>query len=116
MNLNLKEGLLERKMRFRDNENRETSIISRRIVSMDDPHVAGIEWTFIPQNWSGEITFRSGIDGYISNKGVERYNDLNGNHLDVLENGTFDDNGIYLVSQTKQSKIRMAQAACRKNL
>jgi trehalose/maltose hydrolase-like predicted phosphorylase len=111
MNLNLKDGLLERKMRFRDNENRETSIISRRIVSMDDPHVAGIEWTFIPENWSGEIIFRSGIDGYISNKGVARYNDLNGNHLDVLENGPFNDNGIFLVSQTKQSKIGMAQAA-----
>lgn len=111
MNLNLKDGLLERKMRFRDNEDRETSIISRRIVSMDDPHVAGIEWNFIPLNWSGEMTIRSGIDGYISNKGVERYNDLNGNHLDVLENGTFNNNGIFLVSQTKQSKIRMAQAA-----
>ncbi len=111
MNLNLKEGLLERKMRFRDNEDRETSIISRRIVSMDDPQVAGIEWTFIPENWLGEMTLRSGIDGYISNKGVERYRDLNGNHLDVLENGQFNDNSIFLVSQTKQSKIRMAQAA-----
>jgi trehalose/maltose hydrolase-like predicted phosphorylase len=111
VNLNLKEGMLERKMRIRDNEDRESLIISKRIVSMDDLHVAGIEWTFIPQNWSGEITLRTGIDGNVRNRGVERYNDLNGNHLDVLENGAFGDYGIFLVSQTRQSKIVMAQAS-----
>lgn len=111
MNLNLKEGVLERKMRFRDEKDRETSLISRRIVSMDDPHVAGIEWTFIPENWSGKITLRSGIDGNIANKGVKRYNDLNGNHLEILDKDAFGDDSIYLVSQTLQSKITMAQAA-----
>ena len=68
VNLNLKEGMLERKMRIRDNEDRESLMISKRIVSMDDPHVAGIEWTFIPQNWSGEITLRTGIDGNVRNR------------------------------------------------
>jgi trehalose/maltose hydrolase-like predicted phosphorylase len=110
-NLKLKEGVLERKMRFRDNKDRETSLISRRIVSMDDPHVAGIEWTFTPENWSGKITVRSGIDGNITNRGVERYNDLNGTHLEILDKDAFGDNSIYLVSQTLQSKITMAQAA-----
>ena len=42
---------------------------------------------------------------------MERYNDLNGTHLDILENGEFGDNGIFLVSQTRQSKILMAQAS-----
>ncbi len=111
LNLNLKEGALERKMRFRDKEGRETSIISRRIVSMDDPHIAAIEWTIVPENWSGEITLRTGINGNISNKGVERYNALNGNHLEILGNGAFGENGIFLVSQTLQSKIQMAQAS-----
>ncbi len=110
MELNLKEGVLERKVRFRDNENRETVIISRRFVSMDNPHVAGMEWTFIPQNWSGGFTLRSGIDGDISNQGVDRYKDLNGDHLEILDKNEFDEYGIYLECQTKQSKIRMAQA------
>ncbi len=110
-NLDLREGVLERKMRFRDNKDRETSLISRRIVSMDDPHVAGIEWTFTPENWSGKITVRSGIDGNITNRGVERYNDLNGTHLEIQDKDAFGDNSIYLVSQTLQSKITMAQAA-----
>ncbi len=109
--LNLKEGILERKMRFRDKNKRETSLLSRRITCMHDPHVAGIEWTLIPENWSGEITVRSGIDGNVSNNGVKRYRDLNGNHIDITGKGESDDNIIFLTSQTKQSKVIMAQAA-----
>jgi len=111
INLNLKEGLLERKVKFRDKENNETTLISRRIVSMHDHHVMGIEWTIIPENWEGEITVRSALDGNVKNKGVERYNDLNNDHLDILDNGKFDDNDIYLLSQTKQSKILIAQTS-----
>ena len=111
LDLDIKEGVLERKMRFRDDQDRETSIISRRLVSMDNPHVAGIEWTFVPENWSGEITLRTGIDGDVINDGVERYSDLESHHIDVLETGDFGEKGIYLISRTKQSKIRMAQAA-----
>jgi trehalose/maltose hydrolase-like predicted phosphorylase len=109
--LDLKEGVLERRLRLRDNKEHETSIISRRIVSMDDPHVAGIEWTIIPENWSGDITVRSGINGDVTNEGVERYRALNGDHLNVLENGCLNNNSIYLTCQTKQSKILMTQAA-----
>jgi len=109
--LNLKEGVLERKMRFRDEKFRETSFVSRRIVSMADPHVAAIQWQLVPENWTDEITIRSGIDGDIKNGGVTRYNDLNSHHLDILEKGNLDNHGIFLTSQTKQSKIRMTQAA-----
>ncbi|MFO7828719.1 MAG: glycosyl hydrolase family 65 protein [Bacteroidales bacterium] len=111
VNLNLKEGLLERKVKFRDNQKHETTLISRRIVSMHDHHVMGIEWTIIPENWEGEITVRSALDGSVENKGVERYNDLNNEHLDVLDKGKFNENKIYLLSQTKQSKILIAQTS-----
>jgi trehalose/maltose hydrolase-like predicted phosphorylase len=112
--LNLKEGILERNMRFRDNQKRETTIISRRFVSMNDIHLAGIEWTLIPGNWEGEVTIRSAIDGNVKNHGVERYRALNSNHLDIIDTGKTDKGSIYLVSRTKQSKIMMAQAATTK--
>lgn len=110
LTLNLKEGILERKVRYRDDKFRETSLISRRVVSMHNPHVAAIEWRLIPENWSGEITVRSGIDGNVKNHGVERYMELNNDHLDVIETGELKDKGIFLTSQTRQSKIRMTQA------
>ncbi len=109
--LNIREGILERKIRFRDEDNYETSIISRRIVSMDDYHVGAIEWTLIPENWSGTATIRSGIDGNVINNNVARYRDLNQDHIEVLEKGSFNGNGIYLISRSKQSKILMTQAA-----
>ncbi|TVR43281.1 MAG: glycoside hydrolase family 65 protein [Bacteroidia bacterium] len=108
--LNMEEGVLERKMRFQDDEDRITTIISRRLVSMDDLHVAGLEWTFIPENWSGKITIRSGIDGNIINNNVARYSDLNQDHLDVTSKGSINDNSVFLASRTKQSDIRMTQA------
>jgi trehalose/maltose hydrolase-like predicted phosphorylase len=107
--LNMKEGVMERNIRFRDSCKRETTIISRRFVSMDDIHMAGIEWTLIPENWDGRITVRSGIDGDIRNQGVKRYRDLNSNHLDILETGSVNVNCVFMISQTRQSKIRMVQ-------
>lgn len=109
--LNIREGLLERKMRFRDKKKNITTIISRRLASMDDYHVAGIEWTLIPENWAGKVTVRSGIDGNLINNNVERYSDLNQDHLEVYDQGFIDDRSLYLSSRTKQSDIRMTQAA-----
>jgi len=110
-NLNLKTGVLERKMRFKDRNNHETLIISQRIVSMADANVAGIQWSLIPLNWSGKIIVRSGIDGNVTNNGVKRYRELRGDHLDVLKAGGIDEESFYLLSRTKQSKIRMALGA-----
>ncbi|HDS06380.1 MAG TPA: glycoside hydrolase family 65 protein, partial [Bacteroides sp.] len=76
--LDLKQGTLLRKMKFRDSEDRITSLISSRVVSMGDLHEAGIQWILIPENWSGSVTIRSGIDGRVTNNGVERYRDLEG--------------------------------------
>ncbi len=109
--LHLKEGILERKMRFRDEKERETSIVSRRLVSMDNPHVAAIQWKFTPENWSGEICIRSGIDGDIINNNVQRYSDLNQQHIEVLNSGHFNESSVFLLSHSRQSHIMVAQAS-----
>ena len=108
--LNLRDGLLERSMKISDSNKRVTSIISRRFVSMHDIHLAGIEWTIIPENWEGKITIRSGIDGGVRNRGVKRYSDLNDNHLNIISTGTINAASIFLQSRTKQSGITMVQA------
>src|SRR5690554_551875 len=110
-NLHLREGLLERRIRFRDDKKRITTLVSYRIVSMHDYHVGAIEWTLTPENWSGTITVRSGIDGNIINNNVARYRQLNQDHIEVLERDSFADQNIFLLSRTRQSKILIAQAA-----
>lgn len=108
--LDIRRGILERRMRFKDNSGRETSLISKRIVSMDDPHCAGIQWTLVPENWDGKIIIHSAIDGNITNNGVKRYRELNGNHIRVIEKGVIKKDSFYLVSITSQSGIEMTQA------
>lgn len=109
--LKLREGILERRMKFRDQEGRETTLFSRRMISMDNHHAAALQWELTPENWTGEITLRSGIDGDIINNNVERYGDLNQDHIEVLNSGHFNDSSIYLQSHSKQSNILVAQAA-----
>ena len=109
--LDLKRGILVRTLRLRDTDGRETSIVSRRIVHMADPHLAAIELTLTAENWSGRIRVRSSLDGRVSNVGVERYRELDGNHLDCLQAGRIAEDGVYLVARTKQSHIEVAEAA-----
>ncbi len=107
--LKIKEGILERKMLLRDPQNRKTELISRKLVSMDNHHLAAIQWELKPVNWSGKITIRSAIDGNIINNNVKRYSDLNQDHVQIVKKGHFYDHMIYLISESKQSQIRMAQ-------
>jgi alpha,alpha-trehalase len=109
--LNLKEGLLSRTVRFRDKQNRETTLIQRRFVHMEQMHLAGLETTIIAENWSGRMEVLSGIDGTLINAGVERYKPLNGKHLSPLWCEAVDDETICLLVQTNQSGLRVAEAA-----
>lgn len=108
--LDLKEGFLERRILFADKEQRETLLVSRRIVSMFNMHLASIEWELIPQNWSGKITVHSALDGGVMNTGVARYRDFNSKHLKMLDKGNFEEDGIFLKMMSCQSEIVMAQA------
>jgi trehalose/maltose hydrolase-like predicted phosphorylase len=104
-------GFMTRSMKFREKDGKESTLIARRFVNMKNRHLAGIEWTLIPENWSGKIQVRSALDGTVINSGVPRYRDLTSLHLQPLEIGQFEDDTIYLRVQANQSKTRMVQAA-----
>ncbi|MCC5831735.1 MAG: glycoside hydrolase family 65 protein [Chlamydiales bacterium] len=109
--LNIKDGVLTRKIRFKDNADRETSVTFSRFVSMDHPHLAAIRMNLNPENWEGEIEIQSALDGRIQNRGVERYAQLNAAHLEPLETAELDGGEIYLQVRTNQSHIHVALAA-----
>ncbi len=111
--MNMREGLLVRHVRFRDEEGRTTSLTQRSFVHMAHRHLAGLETTILAEDWSGTVRVRSGIDGSVENRGVARYNDLSGKHLEVIHAGE-DENSeeiIHLMAETNQSHIRIAVAA-----
>src|SRR5262249_61710013 len=53
--LDIRNATLVRQLRFRDGGGRETTLKSRRFVSMADVHHARIEWTLVPATWSGRV-------------------------------------------------------------
>ncbi len=112
--LDMEKGILSHTILFQDHENRITKLETHRIVSMHDENLAAIHWTIDAQNWSGSIEVCTNLDAGVKNEGVDRYKELNGQHLEVLENGQFGEEGIYLFVQTNQSLIRMAQVSCLK--
>jgi trehalose/maltose hydrolase-like predicted phosphorylase len=109
--LDVYRGLLERRIRFRDSHDRESLLASRRIVHMAHPHLAAIDWTLKPLNWSGEIEIRSELDGTVLNENVARYQDLANQHLEVLGGGYDAEDIAFLTVCTNQSRTRMSQAA-----
>jgi len=109
--LDLKAGVLTRIARFRDAKDRHTTLTQRRFVHMANPHLAGLETTWLPEDWSGRMEIRSALDGRVVNSGVPRYRNLNGNHLLPLETASTESGAIFLKMQTSQSEFRVAEAS-----
>jgi len=108
LELDLRRGMLTRRLRWKDEAGRRTGMVQRRFVSMKDPHLAGLETTFTAENWSGALEVRSGVDGRIINSGVPRYRDLSRRHLVVLHAAEADEETVELQAETNQSHVRIA--------
>jgi trehalose/maltose hydrolase-like predicted phosphorylase len=104
-------ALLKRSLRIRDRAGRETTLETRRFVSMADMHQAGMHWTIKPENWSGQVELITALDGRVTNRGVARYRQLEGRHLDPVSPRTFGPEIIALEARTRQSRIYVAEAA-----
>jgi len=111
LELNLARGILTRVSRLRDTAGHVVAVTQRRFVSMRDPHLAGLETTFVAENWSGTIEVQSGIDGTVANTGVDRYRALDSQHLLVQGRGQEGDDIVWLETETSESRIRIAEAA-----
>ena len=109
--LDIRDAVVVRALRFRDRAGRETTLRSRRFVSMADVHHAGLEWTLEPENWSGRVEIVSAIDGRMVNRGVPRYEQLEGRHIAGVGPRTFGPEVIALKVETRQSNVYVSEAA-----
>ena len=62
-------------------------------------------------DWSGPIEIESSLDGTVRNAGVPRYDALDKDHLTHQGSGAHDDGTIWLVVETNESHIRIAESA-----
>jgi trehalose/maltose hydrolase-like predicted phosphorylase len=109
--LDVRNATVVRAVRFRDWAGRETTLLSRRFVSMADMHQGAIEWTIRPENWSGAVSVISALDGRIMNRGVARYRQLEGRHLEPDLTRAIGPDVIALRARTRQSHTYIAEAA-----
>ena len=104
------DGVLYRSMIVTSPGGKEMKIESIRIASMHDPHTACLKYTLTPLNYSGPLRIRSILNGVILNDGVERYRQLEQDHLEPVQQGG-EKNIQYLLVRTNQSRIEIGEAA-----
>lgn len=79
--LRLKDGTLERFVRWKSPQGRISCLHFSRFVSIADHHLAGQRCEIIPENYSGTIRLVSRLDGQVTNSGTQ--------HLAPVEASTF---------------------------
>jgi alpha,alpha-trehalase len=109
--LDLKSGLLHRDIRFRDRGGRTTRWNERRLVSMAAPNLAALSVELTAEDWAGEITVRTALDGTITNSNVRLDRNLANRHLETLELHPVGADVIFLHVRTSQSHIHVAEVA-----
>jgi beta-phosphoglucomutase family hydrolase len=109
--LDLERGTLERSIGFQDREGRRSRLRERRLVSMADMHLAALDLSLTAENWAGRVSLRFGIDGRVVNSGAKLYRKFEKRHLEPLSAEAVGDDGVVLLVQTRQSQLRVAQAA-----
>lgn len=109
--LDLREAVLTRWLRFRDERGRTTAVTWRRFADMAFPHACAAEMTVVAEDWSGSLEFRSVLDGRVRNSLVERYRELPGRHLETVRATHLSADSVLLEVRTTRSGIPVAMAA-----
>ncbi|MFQ5974221.1 MAG: glycoside hydrolase family 65 protein, partial [Alphaproteobacteria bacterium] len=102
--LDMRKGVLVRRVVFSDAPGRRFHLTSARLVHREQPHLAAIRLSITPEDWSGRITVRSGLDGTIINSGVARYRELNGTHLELIDTSEPAPDTVVVRVRTSQSR------------
>ncbi|MFE6667256.1 glycoside hydrolase family 65 protein [Streptomyces sp. NPDC057697] len=110
VSLDLRGGVLTRRLLFQDGDGRRLGVVHTRLVHMGDPYLAAQRTTFHGHGWSGAVEVESVIDGDVTNSGVERYRGLDGHHLTDHRAGAGADGVAWLSCRTRSSGIRIAVA------
>ena len=100
--LNIRDGELVRSIEWMSPSGKKTRLVFRRFVSMHDLNTAAIKIEVSPVNYSGTIEILSGIDGQVSNSGVQHFKEGNSR---LYKDGT-----VSIISRTQESNIGLAVA------
>lgn len=100
--LDLRHGLLSRWVRWRSPKNQTIEIQWERFVSLADIHILGQRCQLTSYDGEAVIELQASINGYAENQGF--------NHWEGIDQGKTDQ-GIWLQSRTRSTRIEIAMAA-----
>ncbi|WP_448266688.1 beta-phosphoglucomutase [Nostoc sp. DSM 114159] len=100
--LDLRQGLLLRALRWRSPSGNTIDISFERFASLADPHVLALRCHLTPIDFEGLIEVQASINGYPENQGF--------NHWEELDQGKTNQ-GIWLQRRTRNSRIELGMAA-----
>ena len=100
--LDLRQGLLIRKIRWCSPHGRTVDLRFERWASMADPHVLVVRCEIRPIDFDGFVEVQASLNGYPENQGF--------NHWELLQQGK-GDRSIWLSSRTRSSHIRLGMTA-----
>lgn len=109
--LDLRAGVFERDLCYQDAAGRRLRVRQSRLVHMDDPHLAALRTEFTAEDFEGDLDVESALDAGVTNNGVSRYRQLNGQHLTEIRSGSPDDGTVWVSARTTTSAIGIALAA-----
>ncbi|MEA5604318.1 beta-phosphoglucomutase [Nostoc sp. UHCC 0252] len=100
--LDLRQGLLIRALRWRSPSGNIIDISFERFASLADPHILALRCHLTPLDFDGLIEVQASINGYPENQGF--------NHWEGLDQGKTDQ-GIWLQCRTRHSRIELGMGA-----
>ncbi|MBI4926854.1 MAG: glycoside hydrolase family 65 protein [Anaerolineae bacterium] len=100
--LDLRSGLLTRKLIWKSPQGRTTRLEFNRFASLADPHAVVLRASVTPMDYAGLVEFRAGLNGETDNENFK--------HWQWLNQTTASDR-LTLNSRTRASQVELAQAA-----
>jgi trehalose/maltose hydrolase-like predicted phosphorylase len=109
--LDLRHGILSRRVTVRDARGRTTTVASDRFVSQANQHVAAMRVSITPVDWSGPVSIRTAIDGRVTNTNVPDHSPRTHRHLRPTAMREHASDSLLLEVATERSQVRLATAA-----
>lgn len=110
--LDMKAGILNRKVLTQNWRGQKTVIDDYKIASMDNPHILAMKYKIIPQDYDDQITIRAVLDGRVRNTGVRRYLQLNSQHWKNPKLKDYKKERLTSLSMTtSQSKVQINEVS-----
>jgi trehalose/maltose hydrolase-like predicted phosphorylase len=99
--VDLRTATLTRDLRWRSPRGRETHLLFERFASLAEEHLCGVRVTILPENYSGRVEVRAGLNGETDTMGFK--------HWDWLGQGVRG-HDTWIRCRTQHTKIELGMA------